>query len=223
MLQQKQAKNPLFNFMEDSPFPVKSTPQTMAYRVNVDEDFTHPRQFEDIVDILEDANEGDYMVINLTTNGGALHAILPLLGAMQQTACHVHIHACSDVASAGTFLLLRAHSISMNDYITVMFHNINFGAAGTGHNVAIQVAHTMKSSERLVRDMYSDFFSEKDLEKIFTGTEMYLSKDEFIQRYEARMLKAQAKQRTEAKAVAKAIKAKTKLITQADVEAASSN
>lgn len=186
------AKHPFANFDQVVPFSVQAAPQNMSYQVDVDEDFEHPRQFSEIVNILDNASEGDHMCISLTTSGGALHSILPLLGAMENTACHVHIHACSDVASAGTFLLMKAHSISINDYVTVMCHNVSFGSAGSGHTVATHVAHTLKSSEKIMRDMYHLFFNDEELDKMLTGTDFYMDKEEFLKRYESRMEQQQA-------------------------------
>lgn len=179
-------KPPFPDFPFDDTFAVIGNPQNMSYNVNVDDEFTHPKQFEEIVAVLEQASEGDYMRINLTTNGGALHSILPLLGAMQHTDCHVHVHACSDVASAGTFLLMKADSVSINDYVTIMCHEVSFGSAGSGHTVARHVDHTLKSSEKLIRDMYEHFFTEEELDKMLSGSDYYMDKDEFLVRYNRR-------------------------------------
>lgn len=168
-------------------FEVVGTPTQMAFECRIDDDFEHPSQFADLVSVLENANEGDHVRISLCTDGGALHSILPLLGAMEMTQAHVHVHAASDVASAGTFLLMRAHSVSMNDYVTVMFHEVSFGSGGTGSRVAGHVAHTMKSSQKIIRDMYQHFFSEDELEKLLSGKEYYMDRDEFVERYEKRM------------------------------------
>lgn len=182
----KLKNNPFQDFTPIESFAVLATPQNMSYVVNVDEEFEHPRQFEDIVGVLENASDGDYMRINLTTNGGALHSILPLLGAMQNTECHVHIHACSDVASAGTFLLMRADTVSMNEYVTIMCHEVSFGSAGSGHTVARHVDHTLKSSEKLIRDMYEFFFDPLEIDKMLSGSDYYMDRDEFMERYRKR-------------------------------------
>jgi ATP-dependent protease ClpP protease subunit len=168
------------------PFMLTAKPAGIEYRVDIDETFVHPRQFAYIVNAMEHATEYDSFQLNLTTCGGALHAVLPLLGAMQDTHAHVHVNACSDVASAGTFLLMRADSISMNEYSTIMCHNVSFGSGGSGWNVEKHVEHTLKSSKRLLRDMYKHFFSTEEIERMLTGTDFYMSKDEFVERYEKR-------------------------------------
>lgn len=181
------------DFVAIEPFAVTGFPQNMTYKVDIDDTFDHPRQFAEIVDTLDNAADGDYMCINLTTDGGALHSILPLLGAIENTQCHVHIHAMSDVASAGTFLLMKAHSVSVNDYVTIMCHQVSFGSAGAGNTVATHVAHTMKSSERLIRDIYMDFFNSQEIDKMLSGSDYYMDKTEFIARCELRSQIAQEK------------------------------
>lgn len=168
------------------PFMLTAKPSGIDYRVDIDETFVHPRQFQYIVNAMENATEYDSFQLNLTTCGGALHAVLPLLGAMENTHAHVHVNACSDVASAGTFLLMRADSISMNEYSTIMCHNVSFGSGGSGWNVEKHVEHTLKSSKRLLRDMYRHFFEPHEIEQMLTGTDFYMDKEEFVKRYEKR-------------------------------------
>ena len=168
------------------PFMLTAKPAGIEYRVDIDETFVHPRQFQYIVHAMENATEYDSFQLNLTTVGGALHAVLPLLGAMANTHAHVHVNACSDVASAGTFLLMRADSISINDYVTIMCHNVSFGSGGSGWNVEKHVEHTLKSSKRLLRDMYNHFMTPEEIERLLTGTDFYMDKEEFVERYERR-------------------------------------
>lgn len=172
--------------MEIKPFVVRAVPNGIRYSVNIDEEFVDTKQFDDVVAILEEAGPEDIMEINLSTNGGAVHAILPLLGAMAQTECHIHAHACSDVASAGTFILLRSDSISTNEYCTIMCHQVQFGSGGPGNNVANHVNHTMGLSNRLTREIYKDFFSEAEIEKMLTGTDFYMDDIEFMNRCKRR-------------------------------------
>ena len=165
------------------PFFLMAKPIGIHYTVNINEPFVHSKQFEYLVHALDNATEMDQFTLNLTTPGGAIQAVLPLLGAMDSTEAQVHVHACSDVASAGTLLLMKAHSVSMNDYVEIMFHQVRFGAFGEGWNVEKQVEHVLKSNKRLLRDSYRFFFTDSEIEKMLTGTPYYMDREEFIQRY----------------------------------------
>jgi ATP-dependent protease ClpP protease subunit len=168
------------------PFQVSGTANNMTYKVSIDEDFESVRQFEDIVTVLDAASEGDFMDIKLSTNGGALHAILPLLNSMRRTKAIVGVHAVSDVASAGTFLLMAADEVYVNPYITLMFHQVSFGSGGAGSSVESHVAHTLKASKAIIHEMYKDFFTEHEISAMLSGKDFYMGKDEFDKRYDKR-------------------------------------
>lgn len=167
-------------------FSVMSAPQTYSYKVNIFDDFVHPEQFQEIVDILDQANEGDFMCMNVGSGGGAIHAVLPLLGAMKHTSAHIHVNVSSDSASATTLIIMAADSVSVNDYVTIMFHQVSFGSFGAGNRVEAEVNHVMKNSKTLLQDSYKHFFSDSDMQRMLHGHEFYMTKDDFLIRYEAR-------------------------------------
>lgn len=169
-----------------TPFLLRAAPIGIRYVVNIDRDFVDTRQFDEVVAILEEASEDDQVTLNISTNGGAVHAILPLLGAMATTKCHVHGHAASDVASAGTFILLRCDSISVNEFATIMCHQVQFGSAGPGNNVLNHVTHTMDLSKRITEDIYKDFLTKEELDKMLSGTDYYMDDVEFMERCKKR-------------------------------------
>jgi ATP-dependent protease ClpP protease subunit len=171
---------------EPKVFEIMSVPVTFSHRVTINEDFESPSQFEDIVEILDAAGSGDGVFIRLSTNGGAIHAILPLLGAMASTEAHVHVHLESDVASAGTFLAMKADSVSINKHVSVMCHQVKFGSVGQGNHVQDHVAHVMKASKKLCEDMYENFLTPSEMSRMLSGTEFYMDEDEFMNRIETR-------------------------------------
>lgn len=167
-------------------FTLMAKPTNVEYMANINKEFVHSEQFDEIVHAMEGASEGDSFTINLTTPGGALQAVIPLLNAMEDTLAHVHVHIASDVASAGTLLLMKADSVSINDYAEVMLHQVSFGAGGPGHNVEQRVTHTLKSSKALCRELYKHFLTPAEIEAMLTGTDWYFGKEEFITRYNKR-------------------------------------
>ncbi len=169
------------------PFKIKYAPTSTAYKITVDEPFTDVRQFEDLVEVLEIAGRNDTVEIKLTTTGGSLQSVIPLLSAMAATEAEVFVHAISDVASAGTFLLMMADDVFINPFVTVMFHQVQHGAYGQGNHVEDRVGHVSKSSKSLLALLYEDFLSESELDAMFNGKEFWMDKDDFDSRYARRM------------------------------------
>lgn len=169
------------------PFEVIATPIATHYIATINDAFEDSRQFEDLVRVLENARQGDFVEIRLTTPGGSLESVLPLLAAMDATQAQVAVHAISDVSSAGTLVLLAADDAYINPYITVMFHQPRFGTAGPSSSVEALVNHTMKSSKALLQDYYKDFFSTEEIDAMLAGKDFYMDKEEFDERYEYRI------------------------------------
>lgn len=186
-IKQRQESEDFFEaFNKIEPFNVFATPTSMSYRCTINKEFEDVAQFESLVEALDQASEGDTFVIKLSTNGGALHACIPLIVAIQNTMAEVFVHAVSDTASAGTFLLMVADDVFINPYATLMFHQPSFGSAGSGSSVQAHVGHTMESSKSLIHDMYQDFFTDGEIDSMLAGRDFYMGKSEFDRRYERR-------------------------------------
>lgn len=174
------------HFKDDVIFEVTTAPINTAYHCVINEEFRHVRQFEDVVNTLENAVEGDYVEIQLSTVGGALHAVVPMLSAMKRTAAHVHVHACSDVSSAGTLIMMLAHSVDINEYATMMFHTVQYGYCAAGANMDAYVKHTTQQNDKLIREMYTGFLSEVEIQRLLDGLEIYMTGEECVKRLKNR-------------------------------------
>jgi ATP-dependent protease ClpP protease subunit len=194
------------------PFAVQASPISQVFRVTIDEEFRDVCQFADLVDVLDSAQEGDVVQIRLSTVGGALHAIIPLINAMKNTEAFIHVHVESDTASAGTMIMALAHSLYVNEYATVMYHNVSFGAYGHGGNVEAHVNHTVSSSKKIIRDIYQSLLTPNEIARLEDGLELYMDANEVMDRFEARTA-ARMKEIAEANKPAK--KPRTKRIKPA--------
>lgn len=184
----KQLNKDLLKLIQGSPepFPVQATPINQVFRVTVNEDFRDVQQFETLVDVLDNAQEGDIVHIRLSTIGGALHSIIPLINSMKNTEAFIHTHVESDTASAGTMIMALSHSLYVNEYATIMYHNVQYSAYGHGGNVEAQVRHTSHTSKKLIRDLYANLLTEEEIKRLEDGLELYLTAEECMERFIAR-------------------------------------
>lgn len=168
------------------PFEVKAVPLNQLYQCTIDDDFTDVRQFAQLVDYLNNANHGDIAHIKLSTNGGALHSIIPMIEAMRNTEAHVAMHVESDTASAGTILMMLADEVYINPYTTVMIHTASYGFYGHSGNMDANVSHSTKHIEKLVNEVYEGFLTGAEILRVLDGKEFYLTAEEAMTRFEAR-------------------------------------
>lgn len=173
-------------FMKVEPFQVASIPIGVLYKVTIDEEIECVRQFQDLVAVLDGASDSDCVEIRLTTPGGSLAAITPLLNAMENTNASVFVHVISDVASAGTLIMMAADNVYVNPYSQLVFHQSSFGLYSVSSTVEAAVTHTLKSTRELIRNSYKYFFTEEELKSMLSGVEYFLNKEEFDERYARR-------------------------------------
>jgi ATP-dependent protease ClpP protease subunit len=171
---------------EVEPFEVKAVPLNQCYQCTIDDDFTDVRQFAQLVDYLNNAQEGDIAHIKMSTNGGALHAIIPLIEAMRNTDAYVAMHVESDTASAGTILMMLAHEVYVNPYTTIMIHTASYGFYGHSGNMDANVSHSTKAIHRLVGEVYAGFLSPNEIARVLDGKEFYLTAEEAMDRFAKR-------------------------------------
>lgn len=171
---------------QQEPFAVQASPISQFFRVTIDDDFREVYQFAELVEVLENAQEGDVVQIRLSTPGGALHAIIPLINAMKHTEAIVQVFVESDTASAGTMIMALAHNLYVNEYATIMYHNVQYGAFGHGGNVEAQVKHTTSGSKKLIRDVYEGLLTAAEIERLEDGLELYMTAEECMTRFNAR-------------------------------------
>jgi ATP-dependent protease ClpP protease subunit len=168
------------------PFEVMAVPLNQCYKCTINDDFTEVSQFAQLVDYLDNAQEGDIAHIRLSTNGGALHAIIPLIEAMRNTDAYIAMHVESDTASAGTILMMLAHEVYVNPYTTIMIHTASYGFYGHSGNMDANVSHSTKAIHRLVGEVYADFLTPNEIVRVLDGKEFYLTAEEAMDRFAKR-------------------------------------
>lgn len=171
---------------EPTEFEVKVVPLNQVYQCTIDDAFEDVCQFAPLVDSLNNANEGDVAHIKISTPGGALHAIIPLIEAMKNTEAHIAMHVESDTASAGTILMMLADEVYINPYTTIMLHTASYGYYGHSGNMEAHVTHGTKSVEKLVKEIYRGFLSDNEVMRLLDGKEIYLTDEDCYDRFKRR-------------------------------------
>jgi ATP-dependent protease ClpP protease subunit len=105
---------------------------------------------------------------------------------MKNTEAFIHVHVESNCASAGTMLMALAHNLYVNEYVTTMYHNIQWGSFGHGGNVEAEVKHVTAASKKLIRDVYAGLLTPNEIARLEDGLELYMDADEVMDRFEAR-------------------------------------
>ena len=63
-----------------------------------------------------------------------------------------------------------------------MFHNYSSGVVGKGGEMYDRLSHEKDWSEKLLREVYSDFLTEKEITSILDNKDIWMDGDECIKR-----------------------------------------
>lgn len=154
--------------------------------IPVDEDFDEPRYYRNIVDKLEQLEEGDMARFKIDSSGGYLTGLVQLLTAIENTDATVVSEIIGECHSAASVLALSCPNIRVYPYSSMMLHFASFGMAGKGGDVKSYTDFTHEYCKKLFTKAYRGFLTDKELDELWLGKEFWFDSDEIIRRLEER-------------------------------------
>jgi ATP-dependent protease ClpP protease subunit len=162
--------------------------QTTSYTYNthiiyIDEGIEAPNKYREVCKLLIDAQEADTIVFVLNTPGGYVDSALQIIDHIKlsraKVVCRVY-----DASSAGTWLMLACHEVYLTEYAKIFIHGISQGMYGKMQEIQSQSMYEISKDRRLIKDIYKNFLTEKEIEDVINNKDIYLDKKEAEKRLE---------------------------------------
>lgn len=182
----------------------ESTKTNRCIKVYLDEYIKEAKYYRSWLQSVDSLSEGDLILININSYGGQLDGAIAIINAIQNTDADVHATIEGVAASAASLIALASPSISVSPYATMMVHSATFGAFGKQSDVISHASFVDKQVRNLMGSVYKDFLTDKELEEVIMGKEMWFDAEEIVRRLE---LRAEIQEKR-AKAESKSSKAK---------------
>lgn len=159
---------------------------TTELTIPIDTEFKDASYYRHVVQAVTDLDEGDQVEFSISSPGGNYNGLLALLSALDRTPA-TSIAVISGIChSAASMLALNCDAVAVSNYAEMLIHYVSFGAGGKGADVKSQVDHTCKVTEKLFRNTYKYFLTEKEIEDCLRGVEYWLDADEILERLQKR-------------------------------------
>lgn len=152
----------------------------------IDEPIREPKYYRQVVEEFMNLGEMDTAQIRINSVGGRLDGLISLMEAIRQTPADVLAVIVGDCHSAASMLALNCPKVMVTPYATMMVHNASYGAVGKDADVVAQVTHNTQFSRTLMTNTYKYFLSDKELEEVINGKEIWLTAPEIQERLEHR-------------------------------------
>lgn len=189
----------------------ESTRTDRCIKIFLDEYIREPKYYRTVLQGIDSLGEGDVVLLSINSYGGQLDGAIAIINAIQDTDADVHASIEGVAASAASLIALAAPSISVSPYATMMVHSATFGAFGKQSDVISHASFVDKQVRGLMNSIYKDFLTDKELEEVIMGKEMWFDSEEIVRRLELRAQLQEKREKAQEKAVAAEVKkSKTK-------------
>jgi ATP-dependent protease ClpP protease subunit len=186
----------------------ESTKTNRCIKMYLDENIKEAKYYRSWLQAVDSLGEGDLILININSYGGQLDGAIAIINAIQNTDADVHASIEGVAASAASLIALAAPSISVSPYATMMVHSATFGAFGKQSDVISHASFVDKQVRNLMGSVYKDFLTDKELEEVIMGKEMWFDAEEIVRRLELRAELQEKRAKAEAKSTKALAKSK---------------
>lgn len=145
-------------------------------------DIESSEDYIDWFDTIRSAGENDVLKFYINSSGGDLFTAIQFMRVLSDTSATIVVSVEGACMSAATLIFLQGHQFEVSPHSMFMFHNYSSGVVGKGGEMYDRLAHEKDWSEKLLREVYSDFLTEKEITSILDNKDIWMDGDECIKR-----------------------------------------
>lgn len=146
-------------------------------------------KFIDWFDSIRNCGENDIIRIHINSYGGDLFTAIQMMRVLSETSATVVISVEGACMSAATMIFMCADMYEISPHSMFMFHNYSGGTFGKGGEMFEQLKHERSWSEKLLREVYADFLTEKEIQQMLDNKDLWMDGDEVVVRLEKKAKK----------------------------------
>lgn len=156
------------------------------FTVDIDEPFTHPTYYRNIVQMLMEATEDDLVLFRINSPGGREDALLALIEAVKNTQATTVSVLIGECASAASLFVMYTDEVVVTENARMLCHGASYSIGGKDPDIRAHVRHTTKTVDKLIRNTYKFFLEDSEIDNLLDGRELYLDSDEIKERFTKR-------------------------------------
>jgi len=152
---------------------------------------TSPEDYIDWFNHIRNAGPNDIIYLRINCFGGDLYTAVQFIRVLQETQAHVVASVEGACMSAATMIFLQASEFEISGHSSFMFHNYSGGSFGKGGEMIDQLTYERAWSEDLLKNVYADFLTVKEINSILDGKDVWMDDIEVTKRLESKAKKIQ--------------------------------
>jgi ATP-dependent protease ClpP protease subunit len=151
------------------------------YYLHLDEDIVEPSHYRPMYITLREAQEEDIIHFIINTNGGDVNTFIQLFNGILQTKAFV-IADVICASSAGSLIALSCDQIIINKFSSMFIHSLSASSVGKSEEIRAQSDFLNKWNEKIIREIYCDFLTPIEINKVIEGKDFWFLEEEISDR-----------------------------------------
>lgn len=143
-----------------------------------------PDMYVDLCHALRSARPEDKFVIRINSGGGQMRTGNQILNAIHECDALTIGFIEHDCGSMATFIFLGCKTWAVSKYAEWFSHTVSGGAFGKECETFEASQFLRKQTHKRIREEYSGFLSDQEIESVLKGSDIYLCADEIMDRLE---------------------------------------
>ena len=161
-------------------------PNGMIHKVYLSGSIKEPEDYMETFETIRNAGERDEIYIHINSEGGNLFTAIQFLRVLGETRGTVIASVEGMCMSAATVIFMAAKHHEITNHSVFMFHNYSNKVEGKGGELFDHIVHIRQWGEKLLRDVYSGFLTNDEINFIMDGKDLYMTSEEVASRLEKR-------------------------------------
>jgi len=155
--------------------------------VTIAPDIRAPSEYIELYYVLMTANLGDTVQLNISSPGGRVDTMVSIAGMMHSSPAHVIANVTGPAYSAAAMITLAADEVRMAQGAFLMYHDIQVGDISGERGRIVEALTTYK---RIVEEFFVAYntkgiLTQEEIDGLFDGNEVYLTKGDVDARIKA--------------------------------------
>ena len=151
-------------------------------------EIVNPSEYNELCHLLRNATSKETIRLHINTPGGRLDSTTMIIDAIAASEAYIIGVLSGSVASAGTMIALACDELECSSYLEFMIHYFSGGTGGKGNEIKAHSNFIDKHMPMIFKKMYAGFLTNKEIEDMIEGKDIWLNGDEVLERFEATKL-----------------------------------
>ena len=151
-------------------------------------EIVNPIEYNELCHLLRNANSKEIVRLHINTPGGRLDSATMIIDAITASEAYIIGVLSGSVASAGTMIALACDELECSSYLEFMIHYFSGGTGGKGNEIKAHSNFIDKHMPMIFKKMYAGFLTNKEIEDMIEGKDIWLNGDEVLERFKAAKL-----------------------------------